>query len=268
MPAPSGDRTNHWTRDADDPQRRTTLYGSALSRVLAQDYASPIRGIIWYQGEADATVPTADYLAALRQLVSDLRSDLAAPALFFASCQLASFPLDLSDSTQSLWSGLREAQRQYAAEDPQSTLVGTLDLPVYFLHLLGPGSREVGRRLGLATLEASYKVGRLGTTPKLRSVRLSRAGARIVFRYDRPVVGGDPALFRVSNASGAPVTILAAQARGSRVYLDLAQPVSATARVSYGFGKPASPDGWLVGRCGEGSVLGFKDLAAVTNLTR
>src|SRR5262249_8872362 len=92
MPAPSGDRTNHWTRDADDPQRRTTLYGSALSRVLVQDYASPIRGIIWYQGEADAAVPTADYLAALRQLVSDLRSDLAAPALFFASCQLASFP--------------------------------------------------------------------------------------------------------------------------------------------------------------------------------
>jgi hypothetical protein len=268
MPATTGDRfANRWTRDAQDPQRRTTLYGSALSRVLVQDYASPIRGLIWYQGEADAAVPTADYLATLRQLVSDLRSDLASPALFFASCQLASYTIDLTEAPQALWAGLREAQREYAASDPQSTLVATLDQPTFFVHLLGPGYREVGRRLGLATLEASYKVRRLGTTPKLRSVRLARAGARLMLRYDRPVVGGDPALFRVSNASG-PVTILAVQARGSRVYLDLAQPVTAVAHVSYGFGSPASPDGWLVGRRGEGSVLAFKDLGVVTNLTR
>ncbi len=268
MPATTGDPfANHWTRDAQDPQRRTTLYGSALSRVLVQDYASPIRGVIWYQGESDAAVPTADYLATLRQLVSDLRTDLASPALFFASCQLASYTLDVTEAPQALWMGLREAQRQYAASDPQSTLVATLDLPVYFVHLFGSGYRETGRRLGLATLEASYNVRRLGTTPKLRSVRLSRAGARVVLRYDRPVVGGDPALFRVSNASGG-VAVLAAQARGSRVYVDLAQPVTAAAHVSYGFGKPASPGGWLVGRRGEGSVLAFKDLGAVTNLAR
>jgi hypothetical protein len=52
------------------------------------------------------------------------------------------------------------------------------------------------------------------------------------------------------------------------VYVDLGQPVTAVAHVSYGFGKPASPDGWLVGRRGEGSVLAFKDLSAVTDLTR
>ena len=268
MPVTSGDLfANRWTRDAQDPQRRTTLYGSALSRVLVQGYGSPIRGLIWYQGEADAGVPGADYLPVLRQLVSDFRADLGSPALFFASCQLAHLAFDQSEGAQALWTGLREAQREYAASDPQSTLVATLDQGVYFVHLFGPGYREVGRRLGLATLAASYKVRRLGTTPMLRSSRLSRAGARIVLRYDRPVIGGDPLLFRVSNAAG-PVAILATQARGSRVYLDLAQPVTAAAHVSYGFGVPTSPDGWLVGRRGEGSVLAFKDLGVVTSLTR
>jgi hypothetical protein len=267
MPATTGDPfANRWTRDAQDPQRRTTLYGSALSRILVQGYASPIRGAIWYQGEADAAEPTADYLAALRQFVTDLRADLASPGLFFASCQLAALG-DQTELAQSLWMGLREAQREYAASDPQSTLVATLDLPLYFVHLFGPGYREVGRRLGLATLAASYGVRRLGTTPTLRSVRLARAGARIVFRYDRPVVGGDPALFRVSDTSG-PVDVVAAQARGSRVYLDLAQPVSVVGHVSYGFDRPAPPNGWLVGRRGEGSVLAFKDLGVVTNLAR
>src|SRR5262249_850630 len=85
--APSAPR---WTRAPQDPRRRTTLYGSAISRVLVQRYTSPIRGVIWYQGEADGAVPPADYLAALRQLVTDLRTDLASPHLFFASCQIAS----------------------------------------------------------------------------------------------------------------------------------------------------------------------------------
>jgi hypothetical protein len=265
MPITIGDpSTPRWTRDAQDPQRRTTLYGSALSRILVQGYSSPIRGAIWYQGESDAAVPTADYLAALRQFVTDLRGDLASPGLFFASCQLASVH-DQSETSQSFWMGLREAQREYAASDPQSTLVATLDLPLYFVHLFGPGYREVGRRLGLATLAGSYGVRRLGTTPMLRSVRLSRAGARIVLRYDRRVVGGDPALFRVSDTSG-PVEVVVAQARGSRVSLDLAEPVSVAGHVSYGFNKPASPNGWLVGRRGEGSVLAFRDLGVVTNL--
>src|SRR5262249_57954717 len=106
-------------------------------------------------GDAAATLPAGDYLAALRRVVTAQRGDLASPGLFFASCQLASV-LDQSEASQSFWMGLREAQREYAASDPQSTLVATLDQPLYFVHLFGPGYREVGRRLGLATLAASY----------------------------------------------------------------------------------------------------------------
>src|SRR5262249_39130209 len=43
LPPPSGGTAGTWVRDPLDPLSRTTLYGSAVSRILAQGYASPIR---------------------------------------------------------------------------------------------------------------------------------------------------------------------------------------------------------------------------------
>src|SRR5262249_37945698 len=188
-----------WVRDPLDPLSRTTLYGSAVSRILAQGYASPIRGVIWYQGESDAGRALAAYRDGLQDFVSHLRADLASPSLFFASCQLSLNGRNLKPAAQDDWMNIREAQRQYAASDSLSTLVGTLDLPNDGLHLFGPGFREAGRRLAAAMLKTSYGLRRIVAPPVLERSRLTRGGLRVTVSYDRPLTGGEPSLFRVSD---------------------------------------------------------------------
>jgi hypothetical protein len=255
-PGQSNDK--RWVRDPDDPFSRSTLYGSAVSRVLIQGYTAPIRGVIWYQGENDIGQPTAVYRAALGDLVAHLRTDLGNPALFFASCQLSwiAWPIQ---SYQAGVQAIREAQRQYAASDPLSALVATIDLPNDGLHLLGSGHREAGARLAMATLRGSYRIPAHGT-PALKRSRLSRSGTRITLSYDRRLVGGDPTLFRVTDA-GVDIPVTAARARGHRVMIDLAQPASPAALASYGAGMGArAPEGLVAGSRDEGATLLFNDL--------
>jgi|SRR5262245_16529133 len=264
LPPPSGGTAGTWARDPLDPLSRTTLYGSAVSRILAQGYASPIRGVIWYQGESDAGRGLAAYRDGLRGLVSHLRADLASPSLFFASCQLSLNGRNLQPAPQANWMDIREAQRQYAASDSLSTLVGTLDLPNDGLHLFGPGYREAGRRLAVATLTASYGARRVVAPPALQRSKLTRGGLRITVSYDRPLAGGEPTLFRVSDGDNT-VDVVAAAARGRHVLIDLASAVTTAAVLTYGeSGDPASQ--WVVGRHGEGAVLAFEDLSVIADL--
>src|SRR5262249_17352841 len=81
LPAPSGSHVETWVRDPVDPLSRAAPYGSAVSRILAQSYASPIRGIIWYQGESDVGRGLSSYRDALRDLrgATDCRATEAAP---------------------------------------------------------------------------------------------------------------------------------------------------------------------------------------------
>jgi hypothetical protein len=244
-------------RDPIAPASRTTLYGSAISRVLVQGYAQPIRGLIWYQGESDTTQAVDVYRTALGTFVADLRGDLANPGLFVAICQLSWAAT--SPERQDGWMRIREAQRQYVSSDPRSVLVATIDLPNDGLHLFGPGHREAGRRLGLATLRASYGL-RSDATPRLRWTRLQRGASRITLKYDRRLIGGNPMHFGVLDA-GVGVATVAVTTRGSRVKIDLERAVGTGARVTYSAGSngnaPVDP---IVGARGEGAVPLFQDL--------
>lgn len=247
-PAPTG-----WERDASHPLSRATLYGSAVSRVLVQAYGAPIAGLLWYQGESNNGQDADTYRAALAWLIANLRQDLGNPDLFVASCQLAALA-GATPREEDAWMEIREGQRRYALADPRSILIGTIDLPTFGAHLLGPGYREVGRRLGVATLRALYRVP-ASTGPAVRRIRRVRLGTRIRIGYDRAVTGGgDPSLFRVvEHGVEAPITL--ATVRGRSVTLALAQPVSDAARVTYGLGGAGKP--WVVGERGEGAALLF-----------
>jgi hypothetical protein len=216
VPAPPGQsNAGRWVRDPISPFSRTTLYGSAVSRVLVQHYGQPIRGLLWYQGENDHDQPIAAYRDALHGLVDNLRVDLANPGLFVAACQLSRSGVT-DAGIQEGWMRIREAQRQYAASDPMSVLVGTIDLPGDGLHLFGPGQREAGRRLAVATLRSAYRVP-VDATPTLRRVRLQRGGSRIALTYDRRVAGGAPGSSRSSTrVSPSPWSPRRAAGSGSR----------------------------------------------------
>lgn len=244
-----------WVREPDRPMSRDTLYGSAVSRVLDQGYAHPIRGVIWYQGENNLGQTADVYRSALAELVANLRADLGNPALFFASCQLSWF-WRTDPAGQTLWLAIQEGQRQYAASDPLSALVATVDVPADGIHLAGRGYREVGRRLGLATLRGAYGV-RADVAPRLRRLRVSRGGQRVSLSFDRRVAGGHPGLFGIADGTAVPST--AFDVRGRRVRLELIRPVGPSARITYGLG--AMPQlAPLIGARGEGGVLLFEGL--------
>jgi hypothetical protein len=272
-PPPGGSFANRWARDPADPLSRRTLYGAAVSRVLAQNYSDPIRGVIWYQGEADVGTDPETYTEHLGALVANLRADLASPELLFASCQISHPPIPRPERAQLGWLDVREAQRRYAAGDPRSVLIATYDLPSDgILHLAPPARYETGRRLAMAVLARAYGI-RTEVAPRLRRIRLSHRRTRITLSYDRLLSGSvpliravDAGLFRVED-HGATVPVVLAKPQAKRVKLTLAAPVSTAALVSYGVGG-GNGSRFVVGRRGEGSVLSFRDLPVTADLPR
>jgi hypothetical protein len=272
MPPPPGDSfANRWVRDPGDPLSRRTLYGAAVSRVLAQGYADPIKGVIWYQGEEDTTVAIEPYVDRLDALVANLRADLGSPEILFAGCQISHPPAWQPEAAQLRWLNIREAQRRYAASDPHAVLVATYDLPNDgTAHLAAPARPETGRRLAMAVLARAYGI-RTQVAPALRRIRLLHRGSQIMLAYDGRLTGTapsiralDPSLFRVEDR-GAPVPIVKATRSATRVKLVLATPATATALLSYGVGG-GNGSNFVVGRGGGGSVLCFRDLPVTTGL--
>ena len=244
-----------WERPPGDHADRGTLYGSAVYRVLGQRYGHPIRGVIWWQGEADANLgqTTAAYLRGLQALVANLREDLGNPALYFASCQLAS--VDTPDEAQQdRWLAIREAQRIQAAGDPSSTLVGLLDLPhLDPLHFYADGYREAGNRLAAAVLRGSYGIP-IRVAPAVHRIHRRLDGTRVYIFYDKRIAGGDASQFRAREGDvTSPPSAL--RVFGRRLRLDFSPPLSPQATIGYGYGTSASP--WIRARGGPGLALAF-----------
>ncbi len=257
IPAPLGGTNlySQWQRRADDPEHRGTLYGSSIHRVLLQGYESPIRGILWYQGESDVGRSTELYRADLEALVANYRLDLLNPSLFFANCQLATHLLayDLD-----AWVAIQEAERQQAEADSASVLAALVDQPrADTIHLNVTGYKEAGRRLAALTLKSLY--GRsVEVGPRLLSLSFA-AGSRerIVLEYDKNMTGGQGNIFRVYSA-GIPLGIASVSTDGPRVTLDLTSSANSSTTVSYGYSR--NPEvSWLLATDGSGAALAFQD---------
>jgi Carbohydrate esterase, sialic acid-specific acetylesterase len=272
------DPTPNWQRDPANPQNRGTLYGSLVYRGIVQRYRSPIRGLIFYQGEGDVGRTLAEYKTALQAEVASWRSDLGSPNLFFGNVQLATqwlfgeSPAD-REIRVTKWMNIQEAQRQVMLADPKSTIIGTADIPRDFIHLSVDGYKEAGRRLGLTTLRDSYTTGTFHQPRATGACIDANAADRVVVFFDKNVQinpGSTNALhtlFRVFDA-GMPVEVTGATISGGNVTLQLTQPIvasagccgSTAATVSYGYGTFYNFDPWLIGTDGSGAAILFKDL--------
>lgn len=256
VPAPLGGTNlfSQWQRLASDPTNRGTLYGSSIHRVLLQGYDQPIRGALWYQGESDAGRGTDLYLADLRRLVTQWRTDLAAPQLFFGNCQLS----NCQNNDFETWLPIQEAQRRYALEDANSCVVGLVDLGRSdTIHLNVDGYKTAGQRLAQCTLNGSYALPQtLG--PRLLQARFqSGRRDRVELVFDKPMQGGLPQLFRVLEFN-TPVQILSQTTNAGVVTLQLQRNSSANNTfVSYGYSHAAGGPTWLIAQDGSGPALAF-----------
>ncbi|MEJ1097974.1 MULTISPECIES: sialate O-acetylesterase [unclassified Pseudoxanthomonas] len=169
--------------DASDGKNliETLLYNQMI--LPAQPYA--LRGVIWYQGEANAD-KLADayrYREQFPALIGQWRRQWNAPQLPFLWVQLANFDsgVDVSTEgrTESPWAMLRESQSRTLALLATAQVV-TIDVgDAKDIHPLD--KKTVGHRLALAARHVVYGETLVYSGPVYRSVSLEAGRARVVF---------------------------------------------------------------------------------------
>ena len=231
-----------------------SLYGAMLRRFRAA--GGRIKGMLWYQGEADARNPEAvsQYDSRLRQLISSVRRDFGQPALPFHLVQLGRM-LDWvyfgnngrppPPKLEQQWMDFREIQRRVDEQVEQTAMAVAVDLDLGdAIHLSTDSLKRLGIRLARGALVDLYGVKHWQTGPRLDSVRLDPAGRRIYVRYTG-VNGSLRAPGRISGFSlhredGTEVAAIYRAdpdpARPDSLVLSLGSEVPADTALAYGWG--------------------------------
>jgi sialate O-acetylesterase len=158
----------------------TTLYNG----MIAPLGAFGIRGVAWYQGEANVE-ETNDYAKLLPGLIADWRGHFGADMPFLV-VQLANFGPASAQPWDSHWAGLREVQRRTVEADPHAAMAVTIDIGDRF-DIHPTNKQQVGHRLALAARKLTYgeAIAASGPTP----VSAVRAGGWITVSFAHTEAG-------------------------------------------------------------------------------
>jgi sialate O-acetylesterase len=138
-----------------------------------------LRGVAWYQGEADAG-GTAGYAAKLGAMMAGWRREFGAPQLPFLIVSLANFGAPAAAPGASGWAEVREAQRQAVARDGRAALAVALDLGDR-LDIHPANKQEVGRRLARGAKALAYGSSLPPSGPQIAGAR--QVGSEIVLTF-------------------------------------------------------------------------------------
>ncbi|HEX6637291.1 MAG TPA: sialate O-acetylesterase [Steroidobacteraceae bacterium] len=176
-----------------------------------------LRGIAWYQGEANAALDDARrYEPLLRGLMADWRTQFGAP-LPWLVVQLANWNPLADSPVDSGWAQLRDAQRRAVAADGNAALAVTIDIGDRIdIHPMN--KQDVGRRLARAARHLVYgeKISSSGAQPVAAThvpegVRITLGG----YDGDLRVIGSkDPAAFELCGATQQSCRYVRAEMRG------------------------------------------------------
>ena len=187
--------------------------------MMAPLGATRIRGILWYQGEANADQPR-EYARLLPALISDWRQQFgqSTPVLIV---QLPGFGPYQTQPQPSDWARLREVERRVAAATAHAGLAVTIDVgSTRFLH--PTDKQDVGQRLALLARNLIYGQSVVGASPSpvaaWRSqgevqVRLDTHGSSLLAEESNRPLG-----FQLCDRGGRCAFVDAAQ-RGSDIVL-------------------------------------------------
>jgi sialate O-acetylesterase len=163
-----------------------------------------LRGIAWYQGEANGALDDAkNYESLLRGLMADWRRQFGAP-LPWLVVQLAGWNALATSPVDSGWARLRDAQRRAVAADGNASLAVTIDIGDRVdIHPMN--KQDVGKRLARAARHVVYgeRISPSGAQPE--SARRVTEGVLVTlggFDGDLKVIGSkDPAGFELCGAA-------------------------------------------------------------------
>ncbi|MEX0986263.1 MAG: sialate O-acetylesterase [Bacteroidales bacterium] len=155
----------------------TTLYNGMIAPITRYT----IRGILWYQGESNASNPQA-YKKMLPNLISDWRSQWKLGDIPFLIAQLPNFmEVDYSPS-ESNWAMIREVQLETALNTANTGLGINIDLGEWN-DIHAGNKKPVGERLALAAMKISYRENNIvHSGPILKSWRIE--GDKIILSFD------------------------------------------------------------------------------------
>ena len=156
----------------------STIYNAMVAPVGALG----LKGVAWYQGEADVGQPGYD--KRLAAWMANWRFQFGDPNLPFLIVGLAGWGPVASRPVESGWAALINEQRIAVERDPRSALASAIDLGEP--NDIHPANKqEVGRRLALAARVIAYgdKGGKLGPLP----VAATLAGNTIAVRFTKPL---------------------------------------------------------------------------------
>jgi len=174
---PSGGPDDHFTP--------TGVYGGMVYPLIP--YA--VRGILWYQGEANATRFT-EYSALFTTMITQWRKDFGQGDLPFYFVQLANLERKADKSSQQ-WAFQREAQAT-ALKLPKTGMAVTADIgdPA---NIHPTNKQEVGRRLSLIAFALTYDKGGEYAGPVFQSAKTNGAAMDIAFTHADGLKLIDPA---------------------------------------------------------------------------
>lgn len=157
------------------------LWKAGVSRILP----FPVRGILWYQGESNATLDGGAGPAVSREvnrekfasLIRSWREGWGDQDLPFYFVQLPGLNRD--------WAEFREMQREVSRRIPGTGMVVTLDVG-HPTDVHPRNKRPVGERLAGLALRETYGRKAVRVSPDLQGANFQ--GARVVVNFDREVV--------------------------------------------------------------------------------
>jgi sialate O-acetylesterase len=128
--------------------------GSIYNGMIAPIGLYTLRGVAWYQGEADGEFP-AGYAGRLSSMMAGWRAQFGDPALPFLIVQLPNWGPRNAVPIESGFASVRDEQRRAVLADPHAALAVTIDLgDVVNLHPLN--KQDVGHRLSRAATALVY----------------------------------------------------------------------------------------------------------------
>jgi sialate O-acetylesterase len=150
----------------DHPHKPSGLYNGMIYPLAP----FPIRGAIWYQGEAN-TARAYQYRSLLENMITDWRTTWRNESFYFGIVQLANYMERIRMPEESEWAELREAQSKTAHSMNRTWLAVTIDIgEADDIH--PKNKQEVGRRLAFWPLKNIYRNDSPASGPVFRSYQV------------------------------------------------------------------------------------------------
>ncbi|WP_052134934.1 sialate O-acetylesterase [Sphingomonas sp. 37zxx] len=223
-----GENRAEWPPAAPWEDRRglTGIYNAMIAPLGTFSFA----GVLWYQGENNASGGTTPYAPLLSSMMESWRGQFQDRELPFIIFQLANFGSLTPVPQNDRWSAVREAQRRVVADDRNAALVVLIDIGERF-DIHPPNKQVAAARAYRAAKHVIYREPGIPSGPSPRGAY--RDGHTVVVRF------GDIADQLVVMSGNRPNAFELCAGNGQNCYFADAIIEGANVRIEGSSGKPA-----------------------------